>query len=67
MVEAYRNLVRNELEFDPNFKPDPYLEINEYIILDKNNQIIKKVHTMLDITNFILCEAKNYIGEQKKP
>ena len=26
MVEAYRNLVRDELEIDPSFKPDPYLE-----------------------------------------
>lgn len=61
MVEAYRNLVRDELECDPTFEVSPYLEKNEYIILDKNNQVVKKVHTMLDITHFILHEAKNYI------
>lgn len=66
MVEAYRNLVRDELECDPSFKVEPYLEKNEYIILDKNDQVVKKVHTMLDITHFILCEAKNYIEEKER-
>ena len=42
MVEAYRNLVRDELECDPNFEVSPYLEKNEYIILDKNNHVVKK-------------------------
>ena len=42
MVEAYRNLVRDELECDPDFEASPYLEKNEYIILDKNNQVVKK-------------------------
>lgn len=65
MVEAYRNLVRDELECDPDFEASPYLEKNEYIILDKNNQVVKKVHTMLDITHFILHEAKNYIQEKQ--
>ena len=65
MVEAYRNLVREELEYDPDFEPEPYLEKNEYIILTKDDQFVKKVHTMLDITHFILCEAKNYIQEKE--
>lgn len=65
MVEAYRNLVRDELECDPDFEVSPYLEKNEYTILDKNNQVVKKVHTMLDITHFILHEAKNYIQEKQ--
>lgn len=64
MVEAYRTLVRDELECDPNFEVSPYLEKNEYIILDKNNQVVKKVHTMLDITHFIIHEAKNYIKDE---
>lgn len=67
IVEAYRNLVRDELECDPDFEVNPYLEKNEYIIMDKNNQVIKKVHTMLDITHFILHEAKNYIEQKQNP
>ena len=61
MVEAYRNLVREELEYDPSFEPDPYLEKNEYLILDKHNKVVKKVHTMLEIEHCINWEAKNYI------
>lgn len=67
MVEAYRNFIREELEYDPSFEVSPYLEKNEYSIIDKNNQVVKKVNTILDITHFILCEAKKYIEEKENP
>ena len=67
MVEAYRNFIREELEYDPSFEVSPYLEKNEYIISTKNGKVVKTVNTILDLTHFILCEAKNYIEKEQNP
>lgn len=67
MVEAYRNIDFDNLDAEDDLEINPYLEKNEYIITTKNNHVIKKVNTILDLIGFILHEAPKYIEQKQNP
>ena len=65
MVEAYQNLDFDNLDAEDDLEMSPYLTKNEYIITTKDNRFVKKVNTILELTSFILREAKNYIEKKE--